>query len=79
MTCDCIKIVNVKLAERNTGLNIPLVLGAQPGEPVRLLVETYQLEKGHGKPKAVSMFASCCPFCGVRYEPEPAVPAETGR
>jgi hypothetical protein len=65
VTCDCIEVVNEKLKERNTALAQPLVLG---DNPAKLLVETYQIETGRGKPKAVSIFASCCPFCGVRYE-----------
>lgn len=66
--CDCIKTVNAKLAERNTRLVIPWVLRANTPETV--MIETEQIEKGRGKPKAVGMFPSHCPFCGVAYKPE---------
>lgn len=70
MACDCIEIVNEKLAERNTALVQPIVFGSNPS---RLMVETYQIKTGRGTQKKVSMFASCCPFCGVRYEEAPDV------
>ncbi|CAD7023301.1 hypothetical protein REJC140_00160 [Pseudorhizobium endolithicum] len=68
MTCTCIETVNEKLAERNTRLTLPLVFGRKPGEPERLMIVTEQIETGRGKAKAVGMFATCCPFCGVKYE-----------
>ena len=71
MSCDCIKHVNALLKDRNTALVQPLILS---DSPCALLVETYQIETGRGKPKKVSMFASFCPFCGIRYEKEEAAP-----
>jgi hypothetical protein len=70
MSCDCIDVVNAKLAERNTRLLLPITLSqlANPDEPQRLLVETEQVERGRGKKKACSMFATFCPFCGVAYQ-----------
>jgi hypothetical protein len=67
MTCNCIKTVNEKLATRNTRLTLPLVFGRNEGEPERLMIVTEQIETGRGKAKAVGMFATCCPFCGVKY------------
>lgn len=65
--CDCIKIVNEKLKERNTELRVPLfTMGGANTD--RVFVMTDQIETGRGKQKAVSMFASYCPFCGGKYE-----------
>ncbi|MDE3791729.1 hypothetical protein I7G86_13910 [Sinorhizobium meliloti] len=67
MTCTCIETVNEKLAARNTRLTLPIVFGRKPGEPERLMIVTEQIETGRGKAKALGMFASHCPFCGVAY------------
>jgi len=65
MTCTCIETVNEKLATRNTRLSQAFMFheANHPG----LMLETDQIEKGRGKPKAVSMFLTYCPFCGVKY------------
>lgn len=67
--CDCIETVNAKLAERNTRLHEPIFIFG-PDLTRRLFVETEQIERGRGKKKAVSMFASFCPFCGEKYVEE---------
>ncbi|KAA3518865.1 hypothetical protein GOZ96_04975 [Agrobacterium vitis] len=65
MTCTCIEAVNEKLETRNTRLSQAMMFGEcdHPG----LMLETCQIETGRGKPKAVSMFLTFCPFCGVKY------------
>jgi len=63
MTCDCIEDVNARLAERNTRIMLPIMLGAD--QTARPMIETEQIEKGRGKAKACGMFATYCPFCGV--------------
>lgn len=70
--CDCIKIVNEKLATRNTRLTIPWVFtpAGRPPAPETVMIETEQVETGRGKAKAVGMFPTYCPFCGVKYEAE---------
>lgn len=65
MTCTCIAMVNEKLATRNTRLTQAWKMGDSVDEG--LMLETDQIEKGRGKPKAVSMFLTYCPFCGVKY------------
>lgn len=68
MACNCIEIVDAKLAERNTRITIPLMFGAD--QTVRPLIETEQIERGRGKQKACAMFATYCPFCGVLLKSE---------
>lgn len=66
MACSCEDMVDGHLKMRNTRLARALILS----EPslFRALIETEQVETGRGKPKACSMFASFCPFCGTKYE-----------
>jgi hypothetical protein len=72
MNCTCIETVNEKLATRNTRLTLPLVFGRKDGDPERLMIVTEQVETGRGKAKAVGVFATCCPFCGEKYEGDAA-------
>ena len=65
MACDCIETMNAKLAEHNTRIMIPITFGAD--QTVRPMIETVQIESGRGKQKAVGLFATFCPFCGVKY------------
>lgn len=64
MTCECITTVDAMLAERNTRIALPIMLGAD--QTARPMIVTEQIETGRGKQKAVSMFATFCPFCGVK-------------
>lgn len=64
--CNCVETVNAQLAEHNTRLSQAMMFGKHPSDA--LVLETEQIEKGRGKKKAVTMFLSCCPFCGQRYE-----------
>lgn len=66
MTCSCIADVDAMLAERNTRIMLPIMLGAD--QTSRPMIVTEQIEKGRGKKKAVGMFATFCPFCGVKYQ-----------
>jgi hypothetical protein len=63
MTCDCIATVNAELAERNTRIMLPIIFGDDQAQ--RPMIETEQIETGRGKAKAVGLFATFCPFCGV--------------
>ncbi|HEX7853806.1 MAG TPA: hypothetical protein VF503_08940 [Sphingobium sp.] len=63
MSCDCITTVDAMLAERNTRIMLPIMLGGD--QTARPMIVTEQIETGRGKKKAVGMFATFCPFCGV--------------
>lgn len=69
MACDCIATTDAFLAERNTRIVLPIML--TPGRTTRPMIVTEQIESGRGKKKAVGMFASCCPWCGERYDDAP--------
>jgi hypothetical protein len=71
MACHCIEEVNAKLAERNTRIMIPIMLGRD--QTRRVMIVTEQIETGRGKPKAVGFLPAYCPFCGNSYENIPAV------
>lgn len=66
MTCNCISKVDALLAERNTRITLPIMLGADQTE--RAMIVTEQIESGRGKAKAAAMFATFCPFCGENYK-----------
>lgn len=68
MTCNCVKEVNSKLAAHNTRLTQAIMFGHHDHDC--LMLETEQVEKGRGKPKAKAMFLTFCPFCGTKYSPE---------
>ena len=64
MACNCIETVDAMLAERNTRLTQPLVFSDD--QSPRLMIVTEQIDTGRGKKKACGMFATYCPFCGVK-------------
>lgn len=64
--CDCIEKVDDYLGKKNTRITQALVLDPNSQSP-GVMIETEQVETGRGKPKAVGMFASHCPFCGMKY------------
>lgn len=70
MSCNCADEVDAKLAERNTRLTRALVFQKSKDRENNpdLMLQTEQIETGRGKQKAVSMFISFCPFCGVKYD-----------
>ena len=69
MACNCITEIDGKLAERNTRIMLPIMLSAD--QTARPMIVTDQIETGRGKKKAVGLFATFCPFCGVSLSQEP--------
>ncbi|RKE50323.1 hypothetical protein [Sphingomonas sp. PP-CC-1A-547] len=61
---NCIAETDAFLAERNTRISLPIMLG--PDQTARPMIVTEQIETGRGKKKACGMFATFCPFCGVK-------------
>lgn len=66
--CNCVEVVNQKLASRNTRLVQAIIFGDHDDDA--LMLETEQIEKGRGKQKATGVFLSYCPFCGRKYKPD---------
>lgn len=64
--CGCIDLVDAKLKERNTALDVAISLA---GAPLRVYVGTHVAEKRRGA-KAALLIAAFCPFCGERYPTE---------
>lgn len=64
----CFVEVDTMLAERNTRLEFPIMLGADQTELP--MIRTEQIESGRGKKKATAMFATFCPFCGEKLRKE---------
>ena len=74
MNHDCIRKMSAKLAEINTGLVYTLSFARQSEDAV--VLRTYQILAGRGKPKAANVVAAYCPFCGRKYKAVKA--AKTG-
>ena len=69
--CDCIANASNMLREHNASLMTTML-----SKPERVVLETFKIDtRKRGKPPR--MVATCCPFCGERYEPEPATPSST--
>lgn len=62
--CSCIAEFDAKLADRNTRIMLPIMLGVD--QTPRPMIVTDQIETGRGKKKACGVFANFCPFCGVK-------------
>lgn len=69
MACNCIDVINAKLAERNTRLTEAIVFGGARSKLPTIILQTEVIEKKRGA-KPTSMFLSYCPFCGTKYEAE---------
>lgn len=73
MACNCADEVDAKLEQHNTRLERAMMFDKTGRENnADLMLRTYQIETGRGKPKAKAMFISYCPFCGVKYDSDPS-------
>lgn len=77
--CSCIDDINTKLGPEQEIR--PAILIHRATLVARICVPIYR--KDTGKPetrrsKPSTMMATYCPFCGLRYEQEPAVPTSGG-
>jgi len=71
MTCNCIETVNQKLLEagKNTAISVPLFFAFE-GEKTRGPCCVIETKKANDKvrEKPSSIFATFCPFCGIKYD-----------
>lgn len=65
--CDCTKLVNEKLAERNGRLASGFLIRGDMSVGMRLLVATEKLDNSKRK-KVPPVTAAFCPFCGEKAE-----------
>lgn len=71
MACDCIDVMGKKMAEHNTKLGLTFCF-PRDGSPSFSTV-TIVCEKINTRNRTrVSAMPTFCPFCGVRYVPEPS-------
>jgi hypothetical protein len=70
MNCDCIKLIDEKLSERNLALDTMLLL-SNPGG-VALYIGTHFADKDKKKrgERPTNLLVSFCPFCGVKVADE---------
>lgn len=60
--CNCMATVDIKLAEHNSKIELPW-FGPQLPRIITMKVD----QKKRGKP--IGVFATFCPFCGDKYQP----------
>ena len=70
MSCDCMRLVNEKLAAHNGRLATSFQITTDMGIQTRLLLATEKLDKKKRKP-VPGVTASYCPFCGTKAEGRP--------
>jgi hypothetical protein len=69
MACECIGVMDAKMAEHNTRLPLTFMFPTD-GSPAfdQITIATEKLNTRNRT--KVSALATFCPFCGVRYRPE---------
>lgn len=72
MACECIDVMDAKLAEHNTRLTGTFVFPRDGSPSFTQVTLTTEKLNTRNRVKA-SAWATFCPFCGVRYRPEPEV------
>lgn len=77
MPCECIHQMNAKLADHNTKLGITFGWTKHGQQFTLPTIQTEKIEKRVRKGPAIAV-PTFCPFCGVRYFPEPAEQSAEG-
>lgn len=69
MACECIAVMDAKLAEHNSRLCVTFMF-PRDGSPsyTQVTLDTEKLNTRNRK--KASALATFCPFCGLRYSPE---------
>jgi hypothetical protein len=71
--CDCIEKLNKDLAENhpelNTRIHVPIVFNFEKRQHVepKAIILTEKID-GKKRKKAITLFATYCPFCGKEYK-----------
>lgn len=77
MPCECIDVMNAKMADHNTKLVLTFGWFKDGTTFTRPTIETEKIEKRVRKGPAIAV-PTFCPFCGNPYEPQPAAPKPRG-
>jgi len=66
MTCNCVNTVNENLKPHNTKLALGFSMTQDRTMFTRLLIQTEKADK-NSRVKTMSVTATFCPFCGVKF------------
>lgn len=75
MACDCIARVNEQLeqTDTNTKVKVPLLLRDNLSDMTTKAQIVTEKARRNVRKQPMAMFATYCPFCGIRYEDEKGV------